>query len=199
MRFRGLTVGWALTGSHHTVPQVFPVMERLRAEGAEIIPILSQTLATTSTRHGDPETWYRRIVEATGHPPLTTIPEVEPFGPNRTLDVLAVVPCTGNTLAKLANAVNDTAVTMAVKAQLRNGRPVVLGITTNDALGLNAVNLGRLLNARNVYFVPFGQDDPFAKPNSLVAHLDLLPETLEEALAGRQLQPILRAWPAGER
>ncbi|MDI3316544.1 MAG: dipicolinate synthase subunit B [Bacillota bacterium] len=199
MRFGGLRLGWALTGSHHTVAHVFPVMERLRAEGAEIIPILSQTLATTATRYGDPETWFSRVEEITGQAPLTTIPEVEPFGPNRTLDLLAVVPCTGNTMAKLANAINDTAVTMAVKAQLRNGRPVVLSITTNDALGLNAVNLGRLLNAKNIYFVPFGQDDPLAKPNSLVAHLDLVPETIEAALAGRQLQPLLRSWPAGER
>lgn len=192
--FDGRTVGWALCGSHHTVPLVLPVMRQVRAEGAEIIPVVSETLLTTATRHGTPEKWWAEISAAAGREPLTTIPEVEPFGPQRSLDVLLVAPCTGSSLARLANAITDSAPLMAAKAQLRNGRPVVLGITTNDGLGLNAQNLGRLLAARNLYFVPFGQDSPHTKPASLVAHFDLCPQAALAALQGRQLQPLLQAW-----
>jgi dipicolinate synthase subunit B len=192
--FDGRTIGWALCGSHHTVGLVLPVMRRLRRDGAEVIPVVSETLLTTATRHGTPEEWWRRITEAAGREPLTTIPEVEPFGPQRTLDALVIAPCTGSTLARLANAITDSAPLMAAKAQLRNGRPVVLAISTNDGLGLNAANLARLLVTRHVYFVPFGQDSPQAKPTSLVAHFELCPETVLAALEGRQLQPILQPW-----
>ncbi len=192
--WRGLTLGWALCGSHHTVGKVLPVMARVRAHGAEVIPILSQTLLETATRHGTPESWWAAVVETAGREPLTTIPEVEPFGPQRTLDCLVIAPCTGNTLAKLANAVTDSAPLMAAKAQLRGGGPVVLALSTNDALGLNAANLAKLLVARGVYFTPFGQDSPQAKPTSLVSHFELVPETVEAALHGAQLQPLLQAW-----
>jgi dipicolinate synthase subunit B len=191
---RGRTLGWALCGSHHTVRRVLEVMARVRGLGAEIVPVLSETLRTTATRHGTPEGWWAAVTETAGREPLTTIPEVEPFGPGRTLDALLVAPCTGNTLAKLANAVTDSAPLMAAKAQLRNERPVVLAISSNDALGLNARNLATLLNCRHVYFVPFGQDSPHEKPRSLVAHFDLCPEAVAAALEGRQLQPLLRAW-----
>lgn len=190
-RLAGRTVGWALCGSHHTVSRVLPVLKRVREAGAMVIPILSDTLQTTATRHGTPEEWWQRIAAASGREPLTTIPEVEPFGPQRTLDVLLIAPCTGNTLARLAHAFTDSAPLMAAKAQLRNGGPVVLGITTNDALGLNAVNLARLLTVRNVYFVPFGQDAPHSKPASLVADFELCPAATAAALDGRQLQPLL--------
>jgi dipicolinate synthase subunit B len=190
----GRTLGWALCGSHHTLRLVLPVMREVRAAGATIIPILSETILRTSTRHGDPEGWWDQVTAAAGREPLTTIPEVEPFGPQRTCDCLLVAPCTGNSLAKLANALTDSAPLMAAKAQLRNGRPVVIGLTTNDALGLNAQNLGRLLCARNVYFVPFGQDSPQAKPTSLVSHFDLCGPSVLAALQGRQLQPLLQAW-----
>ncbi len=190
----GITLGWAICGSHHTLRQVLSVMAAVRNEGAEIIPVVSQTLTTTPTRHGTPEAWRESIERAAGRPPLTTIPEVEPFGPDRSLDALLIAPCTGNTLAKFAAAVTDSAPLMAAKAQLRNDRPVVLGITTNDALGLNARNLATLLVCRNVYFVPFGQDSPHAKPRSLVAHFELCGETVTAALEGRQLQPLLRGW-----
>lgn len=187
----GRTIGWALCGSHHTVGGVLPVMARVRESGAVVLPILSETLRTTATRHGTPEQWWQRIAAAAGREPLTTIPEVEPFGPQHTLDVLLIAPCTGNTLARLAHAFTDSAPLMAAKAQLRNGRPVVLGITTNDALGLNAGNLARLLTVRHIYFVPFGQDAPHTKPASLVADFRLCPAAAAAALEGRQLQPLL--------
>lgn len=188
------TIGWALCGSHHTLPLVLPEMRRMRESGASIIPVLSDTLLHTATRHGTPEDWWSAITAAAECEPLTTIPEVEPFGPHRTCDCLLVAPCTGNSLAKLANALTDSAPLMAAKAQLRNNRPVVIGITTNDGLGLNASNLARLLVARNVYFVPFGQDSPQNKPASLVSHFDLCQQSVLSALQGRQLQPILQAW-----
>ena len=192
--FEGRTIGWALCGSHHTLPLVLPVMRQMRQDGAEVVPILSQTLLTTATRHGTPDQWWREVSDAAGREPLTTIPEVEPFGPQRTLDALLIAPCTGNTLAKLANALTDSAPLMAAKAQLRNGRPVVLAITTNDALGLNAVNLARLIAAKGIYFVPFGQDSPTGKPTSLVSHFELCPAATLAALQGRQLQPVLQPW-----
>lgn len=190
----GKTIGWALCGSHHTLARVLPVMAEVARSGARVIPVVSETITSTVTRFGGPEHWLGAIAEAAGHPPLTTIPEVEPFGPERTLDALIVAPCTGNSLAKMANAVTDSAPLMAVKAQLRGGGPVVLGITTNDALGLNARNLATLLVARNVFFVPFGQDNPETKPTSLVAHFELCAATLCAALAGQQLQPLLVPW-----
>ncbi len=190
----GKTIGWALCGSHHTLARVLPVMAEVAHSGARVIPVVSETITSTVTRFGGPEHWLSAITESAGQPPLTTIPEVEPFGPDRTLDALIVAPCTGNSLAKMANAVTDSAPLMAVKAQLRGGGPVVLGITTNDALGLNARNLATLLVARNVFFVPFGQDNPETKPTSLVAHFELCADTLRAALAGRQLQPLLVPW-----
>ena len=192
--FEDRTIGWGLCGSHHTLQLVLPVMRRMRQAGATIIPVLSDTLLHTATAHGTPEAWWAAVTEAAGREPLTTIPEVEPFGPQRTLDCLVVAPCTGNSLAKLANALTDSAPLMAAKAQLRNNRPVVVGISTNDALGLNAQNLARLLVARNVYFVPFGQDSPQTKPTSLVSHFDLCPQSVQAALQGRQLQPLLQPW-----
>lgn len=193
-RFDGRTVGWAVCGSHHTVGLVLPRMRELRAEGATVLPILSETLLSTPTRHGTPSEWLEAVTAAAGREPLTTIPEVEPFGPDRTLDVLLLAPCTGSSLARFAGAITDSAPLMAAKAQLRNGRPVVVGISTNDGLGLNAANLARLLVARHVYFVPFGQDSPQAKPASLVAHWDLCLPAALAALEGRQLQPLLQSW-----
>jgi len=184
-------VGFALTGSHCTLERIFPQLERLVAEGAAVLPIVSETVATTETRFGSPEQWLNRLLEVTGARPLRRIVEVEPIGPQRLLDVMVVAPCTGNTLAKLAHGISDTPVVMACKAQLRNLRPVVLGISTNDGLSGNARNIGTLLNTRNIYFVPFGQDNPDAKPNSLDSDLELLVPTIEAALAGRQIQPIL--------
>jgi dipicolinate synthase subunit B len=191
MRLAGKTIGFALAGSHCTLQEALDPMVRLKEEGAEIIPIVSDTVATVTTRFGSPEDWLRGITEISGRAPLRSIPEVEPIGPQKLLDALVVCPCTGNTMAKLANAITDSPVLMAAKAQLRNRRPVVLAIATNDALGLNARNLGTLLNTKNVYFVPFGQDNPMVKPNSVEADLSRLVDTVVEALAGRQVQPLL--------
>jgi dipicolinate synthase subunit B len=184
-------IGFALTGSHCTLEKVFPQIERLVAEGADVMPIVSESVATTDTRYGSPERWLDRLSQITGKRALRRIAEVEPIGPGRLLDILVVAPCTGNTLAKLANGIVDTPVVMACKAHLRNQRPVVLAISTNDGLSMNARNLGVLLNTRNIYFVPFGQDNPDAKPNSLDSDLELLVPTIEAALSGRQLQPVL--------
>ncbi|MGE5507066.1 MAG: dipicolinate synthase subunit B [Chitinophagales bacterium] len=192
----GKRIGLALTGSHCTLAEVVGQVPRLVEAGADVLPILSASVANERTRFGTPEHWRQTLADATGKKPLETIPEVEPIGPGRLLDVLVIAPCTGTTLAKLANGVSDGPVLMAAKAHLRNGRPVVIGISTNDGLSMNARNLGTLLNAKNVFFVPFGQDAPFEKRNSLVARIELLVDTIEEALEGRQLQPVLRG-PAG--
>ncbi len=156
MRLSGKTIGFALAGSHCTLEEAIDPICRLQEEGAEIVPIVSNTILTTATRFGTPEKWLSAIVDATGKQPLKTIPEVEPLGPQKLLDAVVICPCTGSTLARLANAIIDSPVLMAAKAQLRNQRPVVLAITSNDILGLNARNLGTLLAVKNVYFVPFG-------------------------------------------
>jgi len=191
MNFRGLTIGFGMTGSHCTHDEVLPQMKRLVELGANVIPIISHTVATVDSRFGTAEDWKRKIEAITGRTPLMTIPEVEPFGPKQTLDCLVIAPCTGNTLARLANALTDGPILMAAKAQMRNHRPVVLAISTNDALGLNAANLAKLLAAKDIYFVPFGQDSPEKKPKSMVARMELIPETCLAAVDGKQLQPLI--------
>lgn len=195
MGLSGKRIGLALTGSHCTLAEVMRQVPRLVEAGAEVLPIISASVGKDSTRFGTPDGWRAALEAATGKRPLETIPEVEPIGPHRLLDALVIAPCTGSTLAKLANGVSDGPVLMAAKAHLRNGRPVVIGISTNDGLSMNAKNLGLLLNAKNMFFVPFGQDAPLEKRNSLVARMELLPDTIEEALAGRQLQPVLLGAP----
>lgn len=187
----GKTIGFGLTGSHCTLSRVFVLLEELVRLGADVVPVVSEAVATTATRFGTPDDWLGELRRVTGKEPLRSISEVEPFGPEKRLDVMVVAPCTGNTLAKLANGITDTPVTMACKAHLRNQRPVVLSISTNDGLGMNARNLGVLLNTRHVYFVPFGQDNPEVKPNSLDSDLDQLVPAVEAALEGRQVQPLL--------
>jgi dipicolinate synthase subunit B len=194
MMLKDVRVGLAVGGSHCNMDRAVSTMKQLRAAGAHLTAIMSSALMRDATRFGTPDDWWGAVADATGREPLTSIPDVEPSGPQHWFDVLLVMPCTGNTLAKVANAINDSPTTMAVKAQLRNGRPVVMAITTNDALGMNAMNLGRLLACRNIFFVPFGQDNPEQKPRSVDAHLELVPETLEAALEGRQLQPLIREW-----
>lgn len=159
--------------------------------GAEVLPIVSSEVATTDTRFGPASFWRSQLKAITGREPISTIEEAEPIGPQGLIDVLVIAPCTGNTLAKLANGITDSSVLMAAKANLRNQRPVVLAISTNDGLGMNAKNIGSLLNTRNIYFVPFGQDQPLLKPNSLSAKFDLILETILAALQGRQLQPLV--------
>jgi dipicolinate synthase subunit B len=194
MNWQGKTVGFALTGSHCTFAEVMPHIKRFVDEGARVIPIASNTVMTTDTRFGTSENWQKQLKEITGNDIISTIVEAEPLGPSKLLDILVIAPCTGNTTSRLANAITDSPVLMAAKAQMRNQRPLVLAISTNDGLGLNAWNIAKLLNAKNIYFVPFGQDNPVQKPNSLVARMEYLLDTCAAALEGKQLQPLLMEW-----
>jgi dipicolinate synthase subunit B len=191
MNWQGITVGYAVTGSHCTLPEVMPQIHRFVEAGANVVPVVSQSILTTDTRFGTAEQWKRELREATGNEIIDSIVDAEPLGPSKRFDLLVIAPCTGNTTSKLANAITDGPVLMAAKAQMRNGRPIVLAISTNDGLGLNAANIAKLLVTKHIYFVPFGQDNPQAKPNSLVARMDLLLETCEAALQGKQIQPML--------
>ncbi len=191
MKFEGLKIGFAMTGSHCTLHETIKVMKHLVAEGAEVTPIISYSVDSLDTRFGKAEDWKRQFQEISQKKLIRTIPEAEPIGPTEMFDCVVVAPCTGNTLAKLANGIIDTPVLMAAKSHLRNQRPVVLAISTNDGLGLNARNIGTLLNTKNLYLVPFGQDNPVVKANSLVAHMDKIPDTILMAYAGKQIQPVL--------
>jgi len=183
-------LGIALCGSYCTYEQVFRELEKL-AECYELVPIMSDTAAETDTRFGKAAEHIRRLMVLTGREVVTTIAEAEPLGPKTPMDALVIAPCTGNTMAKLARGVTDSAVTMAAKAHLRNGRPLVIAFSTNDGLSGSAENIARLLNRKHVFFVPFRQDDPAKKPNSLQADFTLIGECVEAALKGQQLQPIL--------
>lgn len=185
-----MNVGFALTGSFCTYGRVFPVLELLSRDYT-VTPIFSRAAWETDSRFGTAADHIREARELCGTEPIHTIPQAEPIGPKKLFDILVIAPCTGNTLAKLAAGIADGPVTMAAKSHLRNGRPVLLAISTNDGLGTAAENIGRLLNRKRYYFVPFGQDDPREKPNSLVADFSLLPQALEMALEGRQIQPML--------
>lgn len=191
MNWNGITVGYALSGSHCTFAEVMPEIKRFVDAGANVVPIVSNTLVTTDTRFGTAKEWQEQLTGITGNEIISTIVQAEPLGPSKLLDVLVIAPCTGNTTSRLANAITDSAVLMAAKAQMRNSRPLVLAISTNDGLGLNAANIAKLLVAKHIYFVPFGQDNPVQKPNSLVARMDLVMEACEAALQGKQLQPLL--------
>lgn len=183
-------IGFACCGSFCTLSRAIAQMELL-AKSYEILPIVSTAVATTDTRFGSADEFLELMETISGHAPLKTIPEAEPLGPARPLEALIIAPCTGNTLAKLANGITDTAVTMAAKAHLRNGRPLVIALASNDALSANLKNIGILLERKSIYFVPLGQDDPKSKPHSLVCDFGKIPETLTAALEGRQLQPLL--------
>ena len=191
MTLIGKRIGFGLTGSHCTYDAVFPEIERLVNEGAEVIPIVSSTVVNTNTRFGEGQEWLERFESITGHKAVDTIVKAEPLGPKEPLDCMVIAPMTGTSMSKMANAMTDSPVLMAAKATMRNHRPVVLGISTNDALGLNGVNLMRLMASKDIYFVPFGQDDPEKKPKSMVAEMTLLKDTILAALNGRQVQPII--------
>jgi len=188
----GLKIGYAICGSFCTFSKSITVLEKLAADGAQITPIMSLTAYSTDTRFGRADDFCSRIKKASGHDIIHAIETAEPIGPKKLLDVLVIAPCTGNTLAKLALGVTDTPVTMAAKAHLRNGRPLILAVATNDGLAASAKNIGQLMNTRNVYFVPFGQDDCVGKPGSLIAHFEQIPQTIEAALEGKQIQPLLQ-------
>lgn len=183
-------IGLAMCGSYCTYAEVFYHAEKL-AEKYDIVPIMSETAAETDSRFGRASEHMRRLMSLSGKKVISSITEAEPLGPALPLDALMIAPCTGNTLAKLAHGITDSAVTMAAKAHLRNGRPLIIAFSTNDGLSGSAENIGKLLNRKNVYFVPFRQDDAEKKPRSLQAVFPLMEETLEAALRGEQLQPIL--------
>lgn len=191
MDLKGKRIGFAMTGSFCTFRRVLVQLKALAAAGADITPIMSTAAHSTDTRFGSAAGFCEGIEEICKKPIISTIAEAEPIGPQALLDLLVVAPATGNTLAKLAAGITDSSVTLAVKAHLRNSRPVLLAVSTNDGLGNAAKNIGTLLNAKNIYFVPFTQDDFENKPNSLVADMTLIPEACRMALEYKQLQPIL--------
>lgn len=188
---KGLRIGYALTGSFCSFRRSFEQAEILREYGAELIPVMSENAASISTRFGTAEENLQRLRAIAGREVITSIEAAEPIGPKDLTDIMVVAPCTSNTAAKLASSVTDTAVTMAVKSHLRSGKPVVLAIASNDSLLASAKNIGELFNRRNYYFVPMVQDDWEKKPASLVAEFSLLPRTVEAALSGVQLRPII--------
>ena len=187
------TVGFAITGSFCTYEKVKGVVRRLVEENNRVIPIFSNQAQTINSRFGNARDFIIEIQEITGERGIFTLQEAEPIGPKSLLDVLVIAPCTGNTMAKLCAGITDSPVLMAAKAHLRNEKPVVVSISTNDALGANLKNIGELMNTKYIYLVPFGQDDCRAKPRSMTACLEKLPETVEEALRGRQIQPVLQS------
>ncbi len=185
-----MNIGFAMCGSFCTFSAVFPVIEVLAKEYT-LIPIVSGATRSIDSRFGTAKEHLQRITDICGCAPLTGIPQVEPIGPKKLLDALIIAPCTGNTLAKLAHSIADGPVTMAAKSHLRNGRPILLAVSTNDALAGAAENIGKLLSRKHYYFVPFGQDDPVKKPTSMVADFTRIPDALNQMLEGRQIQPIL--------
>lgn len=191
MNLSGKTIGFGVTGSHCTLAEIMPQIKRLADEGANVIPIITHSVATTDTYFGNAADWKKQLRDITGNEIVQTIVDAEPLGPKRPLDVMVIAPMTGATTSKLANALTDSPVLMAAKATMRNYRPVVVAISTNDGLGLNMANIAKLLASKDIYFVPFGQDAPEKKPKSLVAKMDLIKETCELALEGKQLQPVI--------
>ena len=192
MSLEGKHIGVAFTGSFCTYENVFTELKKLVEQGATVQTIFSNASQSLDSRFGNASDFVKKAEEITGIKPMLTIPQAEPIGPGGLLDILVIFPCTGNTIAKLANGITDTPVLMAAKAHLRNNKPLLISISTNDALGINMKNIGMLLNSKNIYFIPFGQDNPAKKPNSMVAHTQLLIPSLEAALSGRQYQPVIQ-------
>ena len=185
------TVGFAVCGSFCTHDKAMGALEQVKARFVRVVPIVSECTAGTDTRFGAAHDLMREMERICDHRVISSIKEAEPIGPKKLLDLLIIAPCTGNTLGKLAAGIADSSVTMAAKAHLRNDRPLVAAIATNDGLSAAARNLGELLARKNYYFVPFGQDDPQRKPCSLMADFTRIGETVEAALEGRQIQPVL--------
>ncbi len=185
------TIGIGITGSFCTFDKVKIETREMKQVFGDIVPIFSNSAASYDTRFGTAEKMREDIEEITGHKIIDTIMGAEPIGPKGYLDAMVIAPCTGNTLAKLANGITDSPVLMAAKAHLRNNKPLIISISTNDAMGINFKNIGLLMNMKNIYFVPFAQDDPVKKPNSLIANLKLIPDTIEMAMQGKQIEPVL--------
>lgn len=193
MPFQGKNIGIGLTGSFCTYDKIFLEIEHLVEAHANLYTIFSNNSQTTNSRFGNASDFLRKAEELSKKSPITTIEDAEPLGPKNQLDILVLAPCTGNTLSKLANGISDTPVLMAAKGHLRNNKPLVISLSTNDALGMNLKNIGILLNTKNIYFVPFGQDNFIVKPNSMISHTHMLLETIEKALKGQQLQPVIQS------
>lgn len=188
-----LQIGFAITGSFCTFQKILETLKELMKKKYHVIPIFSEKTSTLDNRFQTAESFIKEVQEITGEKGIFTIQEAEPIGPKGYLDALVIAPCTGNTLAKLCHGITDSPVLMAAKAHLRNEKPLIISISTNDALGMNFKNLGELMNTKNVYFVPFGQDNPVKKTNSMIAHVNLIPETIEAALKNKQLQPVIQS------
>ncbi len=183
-------IGYALCGSFCTHARSISVLTSLVSAGEDVLPILSETAASTDTRFGLAATLRETVTALCGRPPVLTVAEAEPLGPKTPLEALIIAPCTGNTLAKMAHGITDGAVTMAAKAHLRQDRPLLIALATNDALSANLANIGTMLGRRSVYFVPMRQDDPVGKPHSLVAEMERIPEALAVARTGKYLRPL---------
>lgn len=193
MDFSNITIGYGITGSFCTFAKTRKEVQHLMELGANVIPVFSYNTQRMDTRFGSAKEFVEGICGITENEGIRTIQQAEPIGPNNFLDIMVIAPCTGNTAAKLANGITDTPVLMAAKAHMRNGKPLVLAVSTNDALGASFQNIGRLMNTKNIYFVPFAQDNYKSKPNSMIARMELIPETIEAALRGKQLQPVILA------
>lgn len=191
--FKDKKIGIGITGSYCTFKKIFEEINNLAYTEADIFTIFSDNAATTNSRFGNSKDFLEMAKKISGKPPITTIAEAEPIGPKALLDLMIIAPCTGNTLSKLANGITDTPVLMAAKSHLRNNRPLVIFLSTNDALGMNLKNIGILLNTKNIYFVPFGQDNHITKPNSMVSYVDLIEDTIEQAFKGIQIQPVVQS------
>lgn len=189
-----MKIGFAITSSYCTVEKIMEQVLNLVELGYDVIPIASPGVISCDTRFGKGRDFKEVLETITGHEVTATIIDAERFGPKEKLDLLVIAPATGNTIAKLANGITDSPVTMATKATLRNGSPIVIGVSTNDGLGLNGENIMKLLNTKNIYFIPFGQDNYEKKPNSLISHFDMLIPTIEEALSSKQIQPVLKEY-----
>lgn len=186
-----IRVGFAFCGSYCTFDKAMETLENVHAAYGDVTPIISERSASTDTRFGNAHDFMREMERICDKRVIASIQAAEPIGPKKLLDIMVICPCTGNTLAKLASGITDSSVTMAVKAHLRNGKPLIIAVSTNDGLAASAKNIGMLMDKKQIYFVPFRQDDPEKKPNSLVADFALVPATMEAALQGRQLQPLL--------
>ncbi|HSU79397.1 MAG TPA: dipicolinate synthase subunit B [Candidatus Angelobacter sp.] len=191
MELKGKHIGFGITGSHCTYEQVVPQVEELIEAGAEVTAFVTYTVKNTVTRFGDGRDWVKKVEEITGNEVVDSIVKAEPYGPKKPLDCMVIAPLTGNSMSKFARAQTDSPVLMAAKATMRNLSPVVLGISTNDGLGLNMANIATLMATKNIYFIPYGQDMPDKKPQSLVARMEALKATVEHALEGKQIQPVI--------
>lgn len=191
MKLSGCNIGFAITGSFCTFDKIVSQIKILKDENANVIPIFSYNAYNLDTRFAKANEFVKQITEITGNDPINTIQKAEPIGPGKLFDIMVIAPCTGNTAAKLCSGITDTPVLMSAKAHMRNNRPVVISISTNDALGINFQNIGKLMVMKNIYFVPFGQDDYVKKPNSMISYVNKIKETLEVAMDGLQIQPVI--------